>query len=403
MHQEIVTKFNLLKEREISIDITRGKPDTDQLSLSNEIVDISIPSFSEEGIDLRNYGEPFGIKEARRLGSELLEAPLENILAGEQSSLLLTYQTVLSNFLFAEPTPWKDLKNPKFICPVPGFDRHFMMLEDFGIEALPIPLNDDGIDLVAFEDALNQDNEIVGILCVPKHSNPSGEVYSDDNLKKMFEIGSNFSEKFLFLFDHAYLVHDFLPTPEQKPLWQIAIEQKVQDQTVITTSFSKVTFGGGGISFMATAGHSLELIKKVRTTMIICPDKLNQKRHTEFFKNSDNVKMHMKKHADLIRPKFEIAYSYLEKLPEDCGTFSKPTGGYFITYSTAKPIASRVVELCKELGVLITPAGSTFPKNYDPNDSVIRLAPTYVSKDELEVAMEVFITSVEMAHFDIVI
>ena len=403
MHQEIVTKFNLLKEREISIDITRGKPDTDQLSLSNEIVDISIPSFSEEGIDLRNYGEPFGIKEARRLGSELLEAPLENILAGEQSSLLLTYQTVLSNFLFAEPTPWKDLKNPKFICPVPGFDRHFMMLEDFGIEALPIPLNDDGIDLVAFEDILNQDNEIVGILCVPKHSNPSGEVYSDDNLKKMFEIGSNFSEKFLFLFDHAYLVHDFLPTPVQKPLWQIATEQKVQDQTVITTSFSKVTFGGGGISFMATAGHSLELIKKVRTTMIICPDKLNQKRHTEFFKNSDNVKMHMKKHADLIRPKFEIAYSYLEKLPKDCGTFSKPTGGYFITYSTAKPIASRVVELCKELGVLITPAGSTFPKNYDPNDSVIRLAPTYVSKDELEVAMEVFITSVEMAHFDIVI
>ena len=403
MHQEIVTKFNLLKEREISIDITRGKPDSDQLNLSNEIVDISIPSFSEDGIDLRNYGEPFGIKEARRLGSELLEAPIENILAGEQSSLLLTYQTVLSNFLFAEPIPWKDLKNPKFICPVPGFDRHFMMLEDFGIEALPIPLNDDGIDLVAFEDALNQDNEIVGILCVPKHSNPSGEVYSDDNLKKMFEIGSNFSKKFLFLFDHAYLVHDFLPTLEQKPLWQIATEQKVQDQTVITTSFSKVTFGGGGISFMATAGHSLELIKKVRTTMIICPDKLNQKRHTEFFKNSDNVKMHMKKHADLIRPKFEIAYSYLEKLPEDCGSFSKPTGGYFITYSTAKPIATRVVELCKELGVLITPAGSTFPKNHDPNDSVIRLAPTYVSKDELEVAMEVFVTSVEMAHLDIVV
>ena len=401
MHQEIITKFNLLKEREISIDITRGKPDSDQLDLSNEIVDISIPSFSEEGVDLRNYGEPFGIKEARRLGSELLDAPIENILAGEQSSLLLTYQTVLSNFLFAEPIPWKDLKNPKFICPVPGFDRHFMMLEDFGIEAVPIPLNDDGIDLVAFEEELNKDNEIIGILCVPKHSNPSGEVYSDENLSKMFQIGSNFSEKFLFLFDHAYLVHDFLPTPDQKPLWHIATEQKVQDQTVITTSFSKISFGGGGISFMATAGHSLELIKKVRTTMIICPDKLNQKRHTEFFKNVDGVKMHMNKHADLIRPKFEIAYSYLERLSADCGSFSKPTGGYFITYSTAKPIATRVVELCKELGVLITPAGSTFPKNHDPKDSVIRLAPTYVSKEELEVAMEVFITSVEIAHLDI--
>ena len=290
MHQEIITKFNLLKEKQLSIDITRGKPDTDQLDLSNKLLNISIPTHSEDDIDLRNYGEPFGIKEARRLGSELLDAPIENILAGEQSSLLLTYQTVLSNFLFADPVPWKDLKNPKFICPVPGFDRHFMMLEDFGIEAVPVPLNQDGIDLDAFKEALKEDEEFIGILCVPKHSNPSGDTYSEENLKKMFEIGSSISDKFLFLFDNAYLVHDFLPTPEQKPLWEIATESGVQDQTVITTSFSKISFGGGGISFMATSGHSLELIKKVRTTMIICPDKLNQKRHVEFFKNIEGVK-----------------------------------------------------------------------------------------------------------------
>ena len=401
MHQNIKTKFNNLKERNLSIDITRGKPDKNQLDLSNELIDISIPSISEDGIDLRNYGEPFGIKEARKLGAELLDAPIENILAGEQSSLLLTYQTVLSNFLFAEPTPWKDLKNPKFICPVPGFDRHFMMLDDFGIEAVGIPLNEDGIDLDAFKNLLQNDDNFVGILCVPKHSNPSGEIYSDTNLEKMFEIGSDYSDKFLFLFDHAYLIHDFLPTPEQKPLWEVAVKMNVQNQTVITTSFSKVTFGGGGISFIATAGHSLELIKKVRTTMIICPDKLNQKRHVEFFKNAESVKKHMQKHAELVRPKFEIAYSHLEKLPKECGTFSRPTGGYFITYSTTKPIATKVVELCKELGVLITPAGSTFPNNYDPNDSVIRLAPTYVSKDELEDAMEVFTTSIQIAHFDI--
>ena len=401
MHQEIITKFNLLKEKQLSIDITRGKPDTDQLDLSNELLNISIPTHSEDDIDLRNYGEPFGIKEARRLGSELLDAPIENILAGEQSSLLLTYQTVLSNFLFADPVPWKNLQKPKFICPVPGFDRHFMMLEDFGIEAVPVPLNQDGIDLDAFKEVLKEDGEFVGILCVPKHSNPSGDTYSEENLKKMFEIGSKISDKFLFLFDNAYLVHDFLPSPEQKPLWEIATESGVQDQTVITTSFSKISFGGGGISFMATSGHSLDLIKKVRTTMIICPDKLNQKRHVEFFKNLDGVKSHMKKHADLVRPKFEIAYSYLEKLPEECGVFSKPTGGYFITYSTSKPIATKVVELCKDLGVLITPAGSTFPNNNDPKDSVIRLAPTYVSKDELEVAMEVFTASIQVAHYDI--
>ena len=401
MHQEIITKFNLLKEKQLSIDITRGKPDTDQLDLSNELLNISIPTHSEDNIDLRNYGEPFGIMEARRLGSELLDAPIENILAGEQSSLLLTYQTVLSNFLFADPVPWKNLQKPKFICPVPGFDRHFMMLEDFGIEAVPVPLNHDGIDLDAFKEVLKEDGEFVGILCVPKHSNPSGDTYSEENLKKMFEIGSKISDKFLFLFDNAYLVHDFLPSPEQKPLWEIATESGVQDQTVITTSFSKISFGGGGISFMATSGHSLDLIKKVRTTMIICPDKLNQKRHVEFFKNLDGVKSHMKKHADLVRPKFEIAYSYLEKLPKECGVFSKPTGGYFITYSTSKPIATKVVELCKDLGVLITPAGSTFPNNNDPKDSVIRLAPTYVSKDELEVAMEVFTTSIQVAHYDI--
>ena len=398
MHQEILTKFNFLKEKQLSIDITRGKPDKDQLDLSNELLDIPIPTSSEDGVDLRNYGEPFGIKEARRLGSELLDAPIENILAGEQSSLLLTYQTVLSNFLFAEPTPWKSLKNPKFICPVPGFDRHFMMLQDFGIEAVPIPLNEDGIDLNAFESLLKQSDDFVGILCVPKHSNPSGDTYSDKNLQEMFRIGSNFSDKFLFLFDHAYLIHDFLPTPKQKPLWEVVTNSKVQDQTVITTSFSKVTFGGGGISFMATAGHSLELIKKVRTTMIICPDKLNQKRHVEFFKDIDSVKAHMQKHAELIRPKFEMAYSYLEKLPDECGNFSRPTGGYFITYCTNKPIATKVVELCKRLGVLITPAGSTFPHNNDPKNSVIRLAPTYVSKDDLADAMEVFTTAVEIAH-----
>ena len=400
MHQELITKYQKLKDKNLSIDITRGKPDTEQLDLSNKLINISIPSISEDGIDLRNYGEPFGIKEARKLGSELLNAPIENIIAGEQSSLLLTYQTVLSNFLFAEPTPWKDLKNPKFVCPVPGFDRHFMMLEDFGIEAVGIPLKEDGIDLDEFKNTLNSDDNFIGILCVPKHSNPSGEIYSDSNLEEMFEIGSNYSEKFLFLFDHAYLIHDFLPTPKQKSLWELVTKMNVQDQAVITTSFSKVTFGGGGISFMATAGQSLELIKKVRTTMIICPDKLNQKRHVEFFQNVESIKRHMERHAELIRPKFEIAYSFLEGLPSECGTFSKPTGGYFITYSTSKPIATKVVELCKEMGVLITPAGSTFPKNYDPNDSVIRLAPTYVSKDNLESAMEVFVTAVQLAHLD---
>ena len=400
MHQELLIQYQKLKDKKLSIDITRGKPDKEQLDLSNDLIDISIPTVSDDGADLRNYGEPFGIIEARKLGSELLNAPVENVLACEQSSLLLTYQTVLANFLFAEPSPWKNINNPKFICPVPGFDRHFMMLSDFGIDAIPVPLTAEGIDLEAFTDVLKEEN-VVGMLCVPRHSNPSGEIYSDENLLEAFKIGSSYSKKFLFLFDHAYLIHDFLPSKSQRPLWELALEAGVENQTVITTSFSKVTFGGGGISFLATAGHSLDLIKKVRTTMIICPDKLNQKRHVEFFKDVKSVHEHMKKHADLVRPKFELAYSFLEELPEECGIFSRPTGGYFITYSTSKPIATRVVALCKELGVLITPAGSTFPKNYDPNDSVIRLAPTFVETSDLSDAMDVFVTAVLVAHYEL--
>ena len=401
MHQEIIARFNSLKEKQLSIDITRGKPDTNQLDLSNKLLDLSIPLVSENGIDLRNYGEPFGIIEARRLGSELLNAPFENVIAGEQSSLLLTYQTILSNYLFAEPLAWKSLKKTKFICPVPGFDRHFKLLEDFGIEAVPISLIEDGVDIQQFEEIINNGGDYLGILCVPRHSNPSGTSYSDENIKKMFEIGSNFSDKFLFLFDHAYLIHDFLPTIKQTPLWEIAESSKVQDQTVITTSFSKVTFGGGGISFLASSGEYLELLKKIRSTMIICPDKLNQMRHVEFFKDLKTIKSHMNEHANLIKPKFELAYSILEKLPEECGTFSKPTGGYFIAFSTNKPIASKVVSLCKEIGVLITPAGATFPNGNDPNNSIIRIAPTFVSEKELIDAMEAFVTCVEVAHFDV--
>tara|TARA_B100000963_G_scaffold162979_1_gene141641 strand:- start:682 stop:1896 length:1215 start_codon:yes stop_codon:yes gene_type:complete len=397
---DILTHFNELKDMSLVIDITRGKPGTSQLDLSNDLLSSRVDPITDDGVDLRNYGEPNGIYEARKLGSELLNAPIENIFAGEQSSLLLTYQTILANFLFAKPTPWKDLKKPTFICPVPGFDRHFMMLNDFGINVETIPLIEDGIDLDAFKDALSIDADILGILCVPRHSNPSGEVYSDENLQEMFKIGKQFSNKFIFLFDHAYLVHDFLPTKEQRPLWEIAQEVDVCEQTVVVTSFSKITFGGGGISFMATDGFSMELIKKVRTTMIICPDKINQKKHVEFLKDVNSIKSHMEKHAELIRPKFELAYSYLDKLGDEYGKFSKPTGGYFIAYNTKKPIADRVVELCKELGVLLTPAGSTFPNGNDPKNSVIRIAPTYVSLKDLTNAMDAFITSVMLAHHE---
>jgi DNA-binding transcriptional MocR family regulator len=397
MSDNILTYFEEIKAKGLSIDITRGKPDASQLDLANELLSMNVEPFDGE-VDLRNYGEPYGIKDARVLGSEVLSAPIDNVITGEQSSLMLTYQMVLSKYLFAKPLPWKDAEAPKFICPVPGFDRHFRMLEDFGIEMITVPLIEEGVDLDLLADALENNTNVLGIICVPRHSNPSGEVYSDNNIKELFKIGKKYSEDFLFLFDHAYLVHDFLPTKDQTPVWELSEQNNTTNQTVVVTSFSKVTFGGGGLSFMAAADENLALIKRIRGSMVICPDKINQKRHTQFFKDLDAIKNHMKKHADLVRPKFEIAYSALEKLDKEIGGYSQPTGGYFITFKSQKPIASKIVEYCKEAGVLLTPAGATHPYGNDPKNNTLRIAPTFITEKELEIAMDVFVTAVQIAH-----
>jgi DNA-binding transcriptional MocR family regulator len=397
MSETILTHFEEIKSRGLSIDITRGKPDAYQLDLANDLLKMDVEPFDGD-VDLRNYGEPFGISDARKLGSEVLNAPPENIITGEQSSLLLSYQMILAKYLFADPVPWKDLDSPKFICPVPGFDRHFRMLEDFGIEMITVPLMEEGVDIQKLKEVLNSNSNVMGIICVPRHSNPSGEVYSDQNIKDIFSTGNAYSADFLYLFDHAYLVHDFLPTREQTPTWKLAEDSKTLNQTVVVTSFSKVTFGGGGLSFMAASDVNLNLIKRIRGSMVICPDKINQKRHTQFFSGLDDIKNHMAKHADLIRPKFEITYEALKKLDKDYGNFSEPTGGYFITFISEKPIASRIVELCKEAGVLLTAAGATFPYGKDPKNNTLRIAPTFIDEKELEVAMDVFVTAVQIAH-----
>ena len=397
MSESILTHFEEIKSRGLSIDITRGKPDAFQLDLANDLLKMDVEPFDGD-VDLRNYGEPFGISDARKLGSEVLNAPQENIITGEQSSLLLSYQMILAKYLFANPVPWKDLDSPKFICPVPGFDRHFRMLEDFGIEMITVPLIEEGVDIHELKEVLNSNTNVMGIISVPRHSNPSGEVYSDQNIKDIFSTGKAYSDDFLFLFDHAYLVHDFLPTKEQTPTWELAEGSKTANQTVVVTSFSKVTFGGGGLSFMAASDSNLDLIKRIRGSMVICPDKINQKRHTQFFSDLDDIRDHMAKHADLIRPKFEIAYKELRKMDKDYGNFSEPTGGYFITFISEKSIASRIVELCKEAGVLLTAAGATFPYGKDPKNNTLRIAPTFIDEKELEVAMDVFITAVQIAH-----
>ena len=400
MNDLLLKKYEDFRSRNINIDITRGKPEASQLDLSNDLLNIEIDHIAENNVDIRNYGEPLGLIEARRFGSELLDAPVENIITGEQSSLLLSYQTILAHYLFGKSTPWKDIKNPKFICPVPGFDRHFQIFEDFKIEMIPLPLVEEGLDLKALEDILETHENVMGIICVPRHSNPSGEVYSDANIKQMFDITKKYSEEFLILFDNAYLFHDFLPTKAQTPVWKLAKESGSTHQVVVATSFSKVTFGGGGLTFMAADAENLELIKRIRTSMVICPDKVNQIRHLKFIASKDAVLAHMQKHAALVRPKFELVYEKLDSIGDIFGSYTKPTGGYFITYKTKKPIANKVNQLCKEMGVLLTPASAIFPYGHNPDDNLMRIAPTFITINELEIAMDVFLIAVQMAHND---
>ena len=398
MDKSLESKFDALKAKGLKIDLTRGKPGSDQLDLSNDLLSMSVPSQSPSGVDVRNYGDPLGILEVRGLGAELLSAPVENTLVGEQSSLLLIYQLILANHLFGLETAWKNQSNLKFICPVPGFDRHFRLLEDFGIEMLTVPLTGQGVDENAFKKLLHDNENIKGIICVPRHSNPTGDIYSDENISVILESGKDYSDEFLFIFDHAYIIHDFLPSVDQTPVWELAKKYQVENQVAIFCSFSKVSFGGGGVSFAAVGKKLFNLLVRQRASMIVCPDKVNQMRHLEFLKNKEGILDHMKKHADLVRPKFEIAFEALDSLNSVIGKYKKPTGGYFISYNTSKPIAKRVIELSKEAGVLITPAGSTYPYFNDPHDSNIRLAPTFLSIEDLKDAMDVFITSLRIAH-----
>ncbi|MBL6702529.1 MAG: aminotransferase class I/II-fold pyridoxal phosphate-dependent enzyme [SAR86 cluster bacterium] len=397
MDESLESKFATLKSKNFKIDLTRGKPGSDQLDLSNDLLSMTVPAKSPSGVDVRNYGDPLGIPEARSLGAELLSAPVDNTLVGEQSSLLLIYQLVLANYLFGLEAPWREQKNLKFICPVPGFDRHFRLLDDFGIEMLPVPLTGSGIDIEAFKKLLEAHENIKGIICVPRHSNPTGDIYTDDNMKELMKAGKAYSREFLFILDHAYLLHDFAPTIDQTSSWELAKKSDVLDQTAIFSSFSKVTFGGGGLSFAAAGTKLFDLLVRQRASMIVCSDKVNQMRHLEFLQNKADVLKHMSKHAELVKPKFEVAFSALDSLDSKIGSYKKPTGGYFISYNTNKPIAKRVIALCEEAGVMITPAGSTYPHFHDPANSNIRLAPTFLGLEDLKEAMEVFTISLQLA------
>ena len=400
--EKLLETFEELKQKNLSIDLTRGKPHSDQLDLSNDLMTQAVEPIGENDVDLRNYGEPIGIIEARKLGADILDSKIDLTIAGEQSSYLLMTQLLLGRFLFGlDDDPWKNDKEPAFLCAVPGFDRHFATLEGLGLKMHTVNLCSSGIDLDDLNKKLSKYPNIKGLVCVPRHSNPSGEVFSDENITNLLRITKEYNPSFINIFDHAYLIHDFNETQVQTPIPVLADGLGALDNPAVFTSFSKVTFGGGGMAFLTTGEKNFKLIERVRNMMVICPDKINQRRHVNFFKNKSNVLEHMKKHASLVKPKFELVNKKLSNLSSEVGEYTNPTGGYFVTFYSKKPIAKRIVALCGEAGLMLTPAGSTYPYGNDPNDSVLRIAPTYIDIDELNVAMDIFVLSAQIAHSEI--
>ena len=397
--ENLIKAFDEIKQKKLSIDLTRGKPHADQLDLSNDLITQTVDPIGENGVDLRNYGEPVGIIEARKLGADILDSKVNLTIAGEQSSYLLMSQLLLGRSLFGvDNDPWKDDSESAFLCAVPGFDRHFATLEGLGLQMHTVNLCPSGIDLDDLNQKLLKYPNIKGLICVPRHSNPSGEVFSDENIIKLLKITKEYNSNFINLFDHAYLIHDFDETQNQTPIPVLADSLNAMDNVAVFTSFSKVTFGGGGLAFLTTGEKNFKLIERVRNMMVICPDKINQRRHVNFFKNKSNILEHMKKHAELVRPKFELVKQKLSQLSDEIGEYTSPTGGYFVTFYSKKPIAKRIVALCAKAGLLLTPAGSTYPYGDDPNNSVLRIAPTYIDMNELDVAMDIFVLSAQIAH-----
>ena len=384
--------------KNLSLNMARGKPCKEQLDLSLPMMDVlnsSSDYISADG-DVRNYGILTGIQEAKELMGAMMDAPAENIVMYGNASLTLMFDTVSRAWTHGVcgSTPWCKLDKVKFLCPVPGYDRHFAITETFGIEMINIPMTENGPDMDLVEKYVNNDEAVKGIWCVPKYSNPTGITYSDEVVKRFANLHPK-AEDFRIFWDNAYCIHHIYDEIHDKipNILEECEKAGNPDMVYMFGSTSKVSFPGSGVSSIATSLANVEFIRQHMTVQIIGHDKINQLRHARFFKDVDGIKAHMAKHAALIRPKFELVENILtdEIASRGIGTWVKPLGGYFFGFEALSGCAKEIVAKCKEAGVTMTGAGSPFPYKKDPDDSVIRIAPTYPSLDELKKAAEVFV------------
>jgi aspartate/methionine/tyrosine aminotransferase len=405
----LAARLDQLQAEGKKLDLTRGKPATEQLELSRELDGILRGDYRlADGSDARNYGGLLGIPEARALGAELLGIDPARVIAGGNSSLGLMHMVVdaaLRVGLWGAGSAWSNQaqgqERIKFICPVPGYDRHFTVCESLGIEMITVPMDDAGPLMDEVERVVSADPLVKGIWCVPKYSNPTGCIYSDEVTARLAQLPRRAGPNFLVLWDNAYAVHDLeYPAPPTPDLPKALAAAGTNDNAVLFASTSKITFAGAGVAFLASSPRVVNALERHMSAMTIGPDKVNQLRHVRFL--TGRVTEHMQRHAELVRPKFAAVLERLEGALGGLGIarWTRPRGGYFISFETLPGLAKGVVARAKAAGVTLTPAGATYPYGNDPDDSNIRIAPTFPSLTDVQAATDVFTLCVELESIE---
>ncbi len=395
--ESLYEKLEELKAKNLNLDMSRGKPCREQLVLSDGMLSClgGDECTLSAAVDLRNYGVVEGIPACRKLFAELLEVESDEVLVCGNSSLNIMYDTIVRALLFgvdAESTPWKDQGEIKFLCPVPGYDRHFRICETMGIKMISVAMTKDGPDMDEVERLVASDDKIKGIWCVPKYSNPEGITYSDETVRRFAALKPAASD-FRIFWDNAYFVHEIYEDKADVLLNLLDELKKTgrEDMAYIFASTSKISYPGAGVAVLASSKKNIAWATKHMFVQTIGHDKVNQGRHVKFFKNAEGVRAHMMRHAAIMRPKFDVVLSTLEKEFEngDIASWTHPLGGYFVSLDLLDGCAKRTVQMCAETGVKLTDAGATHPYGLDPRDRNIRIAPSYPSAEELAAAIEV--------------
>jgi aspartate/methionine/tyrosine aminotransferase len=397
--------YDAYKAKNLKLNMARGKPGADQLDITMDMLDVlnsKSDLTTEDGTDVRNYGILTGIPEAKALFADMLGVSSEEVIVGGNASLALMYDAVaraMTHGVLGSEKPWCKLDKVKFLCPAPGYDRHFGICENFGIEMITVPMLPAGPDMDMVEKLVSEDDSIKGIWCVPMYSNPDGITYSDETVRRFANLSPK-AKDFRIFWDNAYCVHHLTDTPDTLlNIFDECRKTGKEDMVFEFASTSKISFPGAGVAVMAASKANIAQIEPILGMQYISYDKVNQLRHVRYFRNMDGIKAKMEQHKAIIAPKFKLVLDTLERELKPLGVLDwhKPNGGYFVSVYTLDGCAKRVVSLCKEAGVVLTGAGATYPYKKDPNDRNIRIAPTYPPLNELETAIDLFCLCVKIA------